>query len=371
MKRNLKKLLAMALSATMVLSVAACSSSKKEEPADKGQTEESGTKSDIKIGLITTIGGLGDSSIGDEGYNGVKNASEVLGFEFDYSEPMTSQDLEALIIEYSESGEYDLIVTLGNESLEPVQSEQANYPDQKYLVYDIEAEHENVITEWFSKDEIGFMAGCFMALMEPYGQLIINGETKTWEPGNTYGLIIGGEYPSTVSAITGAAAGIKYIDPENEYLYAIVGDWKDQAKNKELALSMYDQGAHFIFHNAGGGCNGILEAAKERDGFFVGYDGNQNNLDPTHVVASSIKCNSDVILRVLTQFVETGELAWGTAEENGYANGGIDFVYQDGLEIPEEVSAAMEAIKEKLKAGEITPPSTWEDVETFTAVYEG
>lgn len=147
MKRNLKKLLAMALSATMVLSVAACSSSKKEEPADKGQTEESGTKSDIKIGLITTIGGLGDSSIGDEGYNGVKNASEVLGFEFDYSEPMTSQDLEALIIEYSESGEYDLIVTLGNESLEPVQSEQANYPDQKYLVYDIEAEHENVITE--------------------------------------------------------------------------------------------------------------------------------------------------------------------------------------------------------------------------------
>lgn len=74
---------------------------------------------------------------------------------------------------------------------------------------------------------------------------------------------------------------------------------------------------------------------------------------------------------MLTQFVETGELAWGTAEENGYANGGIDFVYQDGLEVPEEVSAAMEAIKEKLKAGEITPPSTWEDVETFTAVYEG
>ena len=323
-----------------------------------------------KIGLITTIGGLGDGSIGDATYEAVRLASEELGFTFDYSEPMSAPDYETLLIEYAESGDYDLIFLTGNDGLDPVNAVGADYPDQRDVVYDISAEgHPQMISEYYAKNEIGFIAGVLAALMEEKGEVTINGKTTAFEPTGKIGLIIGNEVPSTVTALTGAAAGIKYVKPDYEWLYGIVGDWKDQAKNKELALSMFDQGAHIIFQNAGGGGLGIIAAAQERDGFFIGYDMDQTPWDPERVIGSSRKQNNAVILRVLREFCETGELNWGTAEQNGAANGGIGFNYNPGLEIPADVDAVIQQVISDLKEGKISAPNTWEEVAAFDAVY--
>jgi basic membrane lipoprotein Med (substrate-binding protein (PBP1-ABC) superfamily) len=48
------------------------------------------------------------------------------------------------------------------------------------------------------------------------GEVTIAGKTTTFEPTGKIGLIIGNEVPSTVTALTGAAAGIKYVKPEYE-----------------------------------------------------------------------------------------------------------------------------------------------------------
>lgn len=324
-----------------------------------------------RIALITTIGGLGDGAIGDACYYGMLAAQEQLGFEMDYSEPMSAPDYEALIIEYAESGDYDLIFLAGNDGLDPVEAVGSNYPDQKFVVYDISAEgNEQYVSEFFAKNEIGFLAGVFAALLEEQGEVTIAGETTTFETTGKVGLMIGNEVPSTVNALTGAAAGIHYINPDYEYLYGIVGDWKDQAKNKELALSMYDQGAHFIFQNAGGGALGIIAAAQERGQFFIGYDTDQTDWAPELVVGSSRKANDATILRVLETFCTTGELPWGVAEENNAANGGIMFTYNPDLEVSDEINAIMDQVYEDLKTGKITAPNTWEEVEAFSEVLE-
>jgi len=324
-----------------------------------------------RFALITTIGGLGDGAIGDATYEGVGLASEELGFEWDYSEPMSAPDYEAMIIEYAESSEYDLIFLAGNDGLDPVEAVGPDYPDQKFIVYDIQAEgNEQYISEFFAKNEIGFIAGVLAALMEEKGEVTIAGKTTTFEPTGKIGLIIGNEVPSTVTALTGAAAGIKYVKPEYEYLYGIVGDWKDQVKNKELALSMYDQGAHFIFQNAGGGALGIIAAAQERGQFFIGYDTDQTKWDPERVIGSSRKQNSATILRVFKEYCESGgQLAWGTSEENNAANGGIGFNYNPDLEVPEDVAQIIDEVILALKNGDIQAPTTWEEVEVFDAVY--
>jgi len=273
MKRTISILLAIMMIFTMVMATG-CGAKKDEAPADTKTETPADTKTPAdpskpgagkRIGLITTIGGLGDGAIGDATYEGIRAASEVLGFEFDYSEPMSAPDYETLLIEYAESGDYDLIFLAGNDGLDPINAVGADYPDQRYLLYDIAADgNPQMISEYFAKNEIGFIAGVLAALMEEKGEITINGKTTTFDPTGKIGLIIGNEVPSTVTALTGAAAGMKYVKPDYEYLYGIVGDWKDQAKNKELALSMYDQGAHIIFQNAGGGGLGIIAAAQER-----------------------------------------------------------------------------------------------------------
>ncbi len=326
----------------------------------------------MKFGLITPIGGLGDNAIGDATYQGFVEAQEKLGFEFDYSEPMSATDYESMIIDYSKTGNYNLILLAGNDGLDPVNAVGPDYPDQKFVVYDIQAEGNNqYISEYFAKNEIGFVAGVLAALMEEKGEVTIAGKTTTFTPTGKIGLVMGIEAPSTVPALTGAAAGIKYVKPDYEYLYGIVGDWKDQVKNKEVALSMYDQGVHFIFQNAGGGALGIVAAAKERGQFFIGYDTDQTSWDPSLVIGSSRKQNSAVILRVLTQYCESGgNLAWGTSEINSASNGGVGFNYNPDLAVPEDVATTIDAVIAALKAGTIKAPNTWEEVDAFNDVYK-
>lgn len=366
--KHMKKLIPLLLAFAMFLSLTACGN-KSDSKADQAE-DGNGEYADVLIGLILPLGGLGDNSVGDGCYNGVKLAQEELGFEFDYSEPQNEQDREAVLVDYCDAQEYDLIITVGDESLELVKNIQPNYPDQKFLVYNPQDSVDNTIAEYFSKTDMGFMAGAFMALMEPYGELTINGKTYTWEPSNKVGLIVGGEYPSTVSALTSAAAGAKYVNPDMDYMYGIVGSWTDQAKNKELALSMYNEGCSFIFHNSGAGSAGLISAAEEAGKFVVGYDVDQTTQSET-VVASACKNHEDVILRVMTEFCEKdGDLAWGTSEINDCANGGVIFTYREDADIPEEVKTAIDEIRTKLEEKEITVPTTWDEVDSFNDVFE-
>lgn len=367
---NFKKVVALFLALVMALSLVACGAAN-NEPTDEGGKEATGGKigEGIRVGLITTIGGLGDGAIGDATYAGICAAAEEYGFEFDYSEPMSAADYETLLIEYSEAGDYDVIFLAGNDGLDPVEAVGPSYPDQKYIVYDIAADgNDQYVSEWFAKNEIGFLAGCLMALLEEKGEVTISGKTTSFEPSGRVGLIIGNEVPSTVTALTGAAAGVKYINPDYTWDYGIVGDWKDQAKNKELALSMFDNNCHFIFNNAGGGGLGIIAACQERNGFYVGYDTDQTGWDPTLVVASSRKMNTEVIMRIFKEFCETGELKWGQAEVNNASNNGIGFTYNPGFDLPSDVEAIIAQVMQDLAEGKIKAPNTWEEVEAFDAV---
>ena len=365
--KPMKRLFSLLLAFAMLLSLAACGN--KSDPEVDRPEESNGTYTDVLVGLILPLGGLGDNSVADGCYNGVKLAQQALGFDFDYSEPQNEQDREAILVDYCDAQEYDLIITVGDESLELVKNIQPSYPNQKFLVYNPQDSVENTIAEYFNKTDMGFMAGAFMALMEPYGELTVGGQTYTWDPSGKVGLIVGGEYPSTVAVLTSAAAGAKYVNPDMDYMYGIVGGWTDQAKNKELALSMYNEGCSFIFHNSGAGSAGLISAAEEVSKFVVGYDVNQN-AQSTMVIASSYKNHEDVILRVMTEFCEkNGELAWGTSETNDCSNNGVIFSFSNDADIPGEVKTAMDAIRAKLAAKEITVPTTWDEVDSFNEIF--
>lgn len=363
MKRSLSKLLAILLTISLVpVFFCACGNTAQQS---EGSNSDTKTASELKIGLL--VERLGDNSLSDMLYNAVKKAQDKHGFQLDISE-CGSGDMSLTLQDYTTSKEYDLIIMLYH-GLDVAIEMQEDYPAQKYMVYDVPCEGQpNITSLSYAKNEMGFMAGVFAALMEDYGTATIGNETKNWTPHDKYGALIGVNLPSTVGAITGYQAGIKYMKPGAEVVVAEIGSWADQAAAKELALTMYNSGVNILFHNAGGSALGALEAAKTLDRSMIGFDANQNNLDATHILASSHKNHDAVIEKFFDDFVD-GTFRGGENTLNSYANNGIMFSYQEGLTVPAEVSSVVDEVKGKLASGEIVPPSTEEELSSWTQTY--
>lgn len=346
------------------LSCAFTNGEKEQQTSGDQNTSTGGEK--LNVGLCLTQ--LGDNSIGDQLYNGVLAAQKKWGFDLDYTECGTS-DMAAVMQDYTESKEYDLIVLLSYHAMDAAIAMHDKYPDQKYLIYDVGVSGKpGIMSESFAKNQLGFVAGAYAALMDQQGQITINGQTKKFTPSHNFGEMIGVELTSTVGAMTGFAAGVHYIDPDAKVQYVSVGSWTDQTRAKELALTVYNNGANILFHNAGGAFLGALEAAKTVDKFAIGYDANQNALDATHIIGSSHKQNTDVIVRFFDLFCSGG---WkgGTNIVNGFDNDGAKLTYQENLEVPEDVRKVINEVIAKIKSGEIVPPNTWDEEKNFLLTY--
>ena len=96
-----KKLLAVLMTAAMVLSLAACGGS--EEPAAEG----------LKVGLVTDLGGVEDQSFNQSAWEGLQKAAEDFGVEVNYLSSSTDADY-APNIETFVDEEYDLIISVGS-----------------------------------------------------------------------------------------------------------------------------------------------------------------------------------------------------------------------------------------------------------------
>src|SRR5690625_6403015 len=84
-------------------------------------------------------------------------------------------------------------------------------------------------------------------------------------------------------------AGLSHVAPEAQALYAVVGDWNNPNRARDLALNMFGRGATSLLAVAGGGDAGIHRAAAESAGYEIAVNTNQNALQPGVIVASVLK----------------------------------------------------------------------------------
>lgn len=66
----------------------------KNDVHSKQTMTESNEKKKFKVGIVLSVGGLGDKSYNDSAYNGVQLAAKDLGIEYSYIEPSTDIDSE-------------------------------------------------------------------------------------------------------------------------------------------------------------------------------------------------------------------------------------------------------------------------------------
>ena len=133
----MKKIVSLLLVATMAMSLVACGGAKEEQteapaaaateeaaPAEEAATEEAATEeaapaeeaaadySEIKIGIVTDVGGVNDGSFNQSSWEGLTRASEDLGVQVKYLESKTDADYAPNIETFIDE-EYDLIICVG------------------------------------------------------------------------------------------------------------------------------------------------------------------------------------------------------------------------------------------------------------------
>lgn len=341
------------------LMVASCAPASAPTTAPTAEQPQQPAAKPFRVGLIIATGGLGDRSFNDSGYAGVKRAKDELGIEFDYVEPKEIAEYESHERAFAQKGTYDLIVGLGFDQADPMKKVASEFPDQKWLMIDGVIENMNNVRSITFKDfEKTFLIGGFA------GQL-----TTLPLPKGNADCVLGGvggmDIPLIRAFAAGYSAGALYINPDCKIILNYVGGWADSAKGKEIALSMYDQKADIVYAFAGGSGLGVFEAAKIRDQYALGTDVNQNYIDPDHIVLSAQRYLDNVIFDTIKALKEDQKFEPGW-HELGLKENAVGYTLQDSkVPVPEDVVKKVEDMKTKVISGELIPPRTLEEVDTF------
>lgn len=331
----MKKILAMALALVLVLSMGAAFA------------EEVDTSRTIRVGVITDVGGVNDKSFNQTTWEGMQALMEQYpNIEASYLESSTEADYSTNIQTYVDE-EYDLIICVGYMLADALRDAAEAYPDQKFAIIDdaTNADLPNVACLMFAQNEASYLVGIVAGMM-----------TES----NTVGYVQGMVSDSMNQFGIGYIAGVKAANPDATILQYNANSFADATIGSAAATDMITNGADVIYHAAGGTGSGVIEACATNQIWAIGVDTDQSPLAPEYVVTSAMKrvdtAAQDISLAVLNGTFESGVHTYELA------NGGVDIAPTQDL-LSEEVIAAVEAAKESIIAGEVTVPSTVEELD--------
>jgi len=312
------------------------------------ETEAVQAESDLKLALVVA-GGLGDRSFYDSSAEGVEWAEEDFGVE---SRVLECRNDPSLFRDRLIQGSMyaDVVVVVGFEFYDVVQTVAPEFPEVEYLYVDNTVEgHDNITSIVYKENEGSFLAGALAAMMT----------TETDIPNITaekiIGMVGGMDIPVIRNFQVGYQEGAKYADSETEVETVFAGDFEDPAQGKESALTLFSQGADIVFAAAGKTGEGVFQAAEEEAKYVIGVDADQRYINPDVIIASVVKAVNvsvyESIERIINGELDSGSLyTYGLEEEGVYIGYGTEEMEQI---VPAEIKEKVQTIKEKIISGEI------------------
>ncbi len=373
-----KKVLALALSAVMTLSLlAGCGGTPAGSTAPSGTPSPSSSQSvgtpapsgaaytpkngkTLKVALLVP-GLLGDKSFFDATSSAMDLIKSELGAEVKTVEMGTDQaKWYPTFLDYCEEGSYDLILTVSDAVNDTLLQAAGEFPEQKFINVDATMTDlpDNVYAMLAKMGEMSFLAG------------LVAGK-KAQELGvNQIGFIGGLDIPGINEFLIGYIDGAQHVNPNIKVAYSYVGSFTDPSKAKENALIMY-QDTPIIYTAAGASGLGVFAAAKEfvakgESRFAIGVDSDQAEglkaSDPAAanlIITSAIKNIPQYTAEAVKRFSE-GSIPWGTDEMMGLKENGVTIAKNEFYEklLSAESRSYVDAEWEKVISGEVTPINT-------------
>lgn len=310
------------------------------------ESQDSPGEEGIKVAMV--INRLGDMGFNDEAFAGLQLAGEELGVEYNYVECPQSSEAETQMRMLADTEEYALILVVGADRKDAVETVAEDYPEQKFSLID------SVVTDLpnlhgvASRDpEQTFLSGVIAGLVTKDESMALANSD------NVIGFVGGMDSPSSRAGAAGFLSGVKYVNPEAELIYTIVGSYQDPSKAKEIALTAYGRGADVISHNCGASGMGVFSAAEEVNRYVIGSS--KATVDPARSLCTSVK-KTDVFVYQEIESVINGTWEAGSTRK-GIKEGICDY-NTEGLEtqLPEDMIKIVEEIKQKMVDGELQLP---------------
>ncbi len=299
----------------------------------------------------------GDRSFIDSAAAGAERAIAELGVTGLIVETAGTQEHDAAI-RRAVQDEPDLIIMIAV-AADTVEEIVDEFPDQLFAAQETffaePPEFDNLALFTIDTHENSYLAGIAVGML-----------TRTGVVGSVGGL----DVLSINQFIVGFEEGVASVCPDCTFLRSYTGDFADPVRGKELALSMYSEGADVIYQVAGRSGEGVLEAANETGNFAIGVDSNQDDIFPGSIILSAMKRVDNAVF----SFVETtlnGEFVAGSTIV-GLAEGSAGLSWDDGVcsrtfdeagpedmveKLP-EIRAAIDEAREAILSGEIEVTNT-------------
>lgn len=304
-------------------------------------------------GMITDGGGVNDQSFQESAWKGMKEFSANTGAKVKYIECSQASDFFINIDKFADA-KADLVWGIGYKLADVIEHAAKVNPEINYAIADYsfgENTLDNVTGVVFRSEESSFLVGYIAALT-----------TKT----NVVGFV-GGIKGMVIDQFeygyrAGVAYGAKQLGKNITVKVQYAESFTDAAKCKAIAIKMFDE-CDVIFHAAGGGGAGIIEAAKETGKYAIGADMDQSRLAPKNVLTSAIKDVGKAI-NIVSSKVMNGENLGGKSFSYGIKEGCVG-IPEENPNIPEDVMKKVEKVKDDICREEILPPGTSEKYESF------
>jgi basic membrane protein A len=334
-----KRMLSLALTALVValaLGAAACGSDDDDDASDGAKSDQSS----IKVGLVA------DGPLDDRGFNflaneGRKDAESKYGVESRVVVSRSTADYLPNLSSFAQQG-YDLVIGVGFEMADAVNTVAKKFPDTKFAIIDYPAtalkdKPANVEGLIYNEQEGGYLAGYVAGL---YAK----------DEGAKAVSSVGGEkIPPVDNYIAGFQAGAKAAYPAVETLNGYSQDFVDPAKCKEIALDQISRGSVAVIQLAGGCGLGALDAAKQEGVQGIGESADQAYLGD-HILTSALKRVDvsvlDTVKRVIDGSFQGGTDVLGSVENGAIGLGTFNAV---GKKYEDEVRK----LEEKFSSGQV------------------
>jgi len=347
-KRTFKGL---AIGLVAVVGLAACGGSDDTATEDTDAVTEETTAEPTGLACqVTDVGGVDDKGFNQAAYEGLLQAQAELGVAVEYLESQGDADYDPNLQSFVDKG-CDVIITVGFLLADATKKYAEANPDVAFAIVDSNTSAANVQGLTFAANEGAFLTGYLSAAMSETGVV------------GTYGGI---NIPPVTVWMQGFALGVKYYNEQKGADVKVLGwdidkqdgtfagNFESLDDGRNIAKTMYDEGADIIFTVAGPVGLGSAAFAQETDGKLriIGVDKDMSLSDAENAnvyLGSALKgVTAAVFQAVQDALAGTGG---GTDYVGTLANGGAGYVVSQ--EIPAELQAELDEIQQGIIDGAI------------------
>ena len=252
---------------------------------------------------ILTSDVIEDQSWGSLAYKGklkIENQFPVSAELF--SEIKTDEQMKSTVTD-AVSGGAEVIIGHGVEFTDVFTALAPKYPDVHFITIHGTATHPNQAVYTFNQQKVEYVAALAAAL-----------KTKS----NKVGLL---DAYDLRKRLPGFETGLAHYKPEASFDYKVVNSRDDGEKAVALMKEMIDRGVDVIFSKGNGYNRDVINYAKERNVFVIGYLDDQSYMGENHVLTSILNDMSMAYVAIMKDFFS----------EDGIPSGEVILTEADGV----------------------------------------